>query len=311
MSSSFLRRSRTWVQVSILALFSVWTASARAKDTAQMQFSSPKEAAQALFEAAKSDDQEKLMSIFGPDAKDILSSGDEVADKNSRNWFVKAYTEKHALLPRGKGTELLAVGANDFPFPIPIVNTGGKWRFDTTAGKEEILFRRIGHNELGAIKVCRTYVQAQHEYASAGRDGAPSGIYAQKLRSTPGKHDGLYWETKQGEPTSPMGPLVAFATTQGYAAKSGDKPFRGYLYRVLEAQGPAASGGAEKYVVDGQLKKGFALIAYPAEYRSSGVMTFIVNQDGVVYQKDLGERTGEIAAEIKEYNPDKSWTAVR
>jgi hypothetical protein len=196
--------------------------------------------------------------------------------------------------------------------PIPIVNDGGKWRFDTAAGKEELMYRRIGHNELGAIAACRGFIDAQKDYAAVGHDGLPAGIYAQKLMSAPGKQDGLYWETKEDEPPSPAGPFLAEAGGQGYASGGLGKsaPYHGYLYRILKAQGANAKGGAKSYLVDGQLKDGVALVAYPAEYRVSGVMTFIISQNGVVRQKDLGDKTGEIAGAMTEYDPDKTWARV-
>jgi hypothetical protein len=200
------------------------------------------------------------------------------------------------------------VGTKNWELPIPIVLTDGKWRFDTAAGKQELIYRRIGDNELGAIAVCRGAIASQLDYAAVGHDGLPAGIYAEKLRSDPGKHNGLYWEVKEGEDLSPAGPFLAQAAEEGY--QKGD-PYHGYYYHGLKAQGPAAKGGAKSYVVDGVLKGGVGLVAYPAQYKSSGVMTFIINQDGVIYQKDLGENTTELAKAITEYNPDSTWTKVK
>jgi hypothetical protein len=197
--------------------------------------------------------------------------------------------------------------------PIPIVNDGGKWRFDTAAAKQELLYRRIGRNELGAIAACRGYIDAQKDYATIGHDGLPAGIYARKLMSSPGKQDGLYWETAEGEPPSPAGPLLAEAGGQGYEVEGlgrKSQPYHGYHYRILKAQGAAAEGGAKNYLSDGQLSGGIALVAYPAEYKVSGVMTFLINQNGVVYEKNLGEQTAEIAGAMTEYNPDSTWHKV-
>jgi len=279
----------------------------------QKTFATPAEAAQALYQASADANQEEIVSVLGDEGKDLVYSGDAVQDKRGMAGFVKAYKTKHSLVKQDDKTEILQVGANDWPLPIPIVNDGGKWRFDTAAGKEELLYRRIGHNELGAIAACRGFIDAQKDYAAAGHDGLPTGMYAQRLISTPGKQDGLYWETKEDEPASPAGPFLADAGGQGYSAEGlGGKaePYHGYLYRILKAQGAAARGGAKSYLADGKLTGGVALVAYPAEYRVSGVMTFIINQNGVVYQKDLGDKSAEIAGAITEYNPDKTWKKV-
>src|SRR5215475_4331579 len=279
----------------------------------QKTFASAAEAAQALYKASADANQDEIVAVLGDEGKELVYSGDPVQDKRGMEGFVKAYKTKHNLVTQDDKTQILQVGANDWPLPIPIVNDGGKWRFDTAAGKEELLYRRIGHNELGAIAACRGFVDAQKDYAADAHDGAPAGLYAQKLMSTAGKQDGLYWETNEDEPASPAGPFLAEAGGQGYTAEGlGGKaePYHGYLYRILKAQGAAARGGAKSYLVDGQLKEGVALIAYPAEYRVSGVMTFIVNQRGIVYQKDLGENTAETAGTMTEYNPDKTWAKV-
>jgi Protein of unknown function (DUF2950) len=274
----------------------------------QKTFATPGEAVKALMAAVESNNQDELLAVFGPDAKDLVSSGDDVQDRNSRAAFVKSYKAKHAIIAEDPNTRVLQVGAKDWELPIPIVLVDGRWRFDTAAGKQEIIYRRIGDNELGAIAVCRGTIAAQRDYAAEGHDGLPAGIYAGKLRSDPGKHNGLYWEATDGEPASPAGPFLAQAAEEGY--QKGD-PYHGYYYRGLKAQGAAAPGGAKIYLVDGVLKGGVALIAYPAQYKVSGVMTFIINQDGVVYQKDLGESTTEAAKAITEYNPDSSWTKVK
>jgi hypothetical protein len=279
----------------------------------QQTFATPTEAVQALLKAAEDGNQEEMLAVFGEDGKDLVYSGDAVQDKKGMEGFVKAYKTKHALIKQDADTQILQVGASDWPMPIPIVNDGGKWRFDTAAGKEELVYRRVGHNELGAIATCRGYISGQKDYAATGHDGLPAGLYARKLMSDPGKQNGLYWETAEGEDPSPAGPLLADAGGEGYEGKglgSKAQPYHGYLYRVLTAQGAAARGGAKSYLVDDKLSGGVGLVAYPAQYRVSGVMTFIINQNGVVFQKDLGEKTDEIAGAMTEYNPDKTWTKV-
>ncbi len=276
----------------------------------QQTFATPAEAVRALVKAAEDGNQEEMVSVLGDEGKDLVYSGDPVQDKSGMEGFVKAYKTKHAIVRQDEKTRILQVGANNWAMPIPIVNDDGKWRFDTAAGKEELLYRRIGHNELGAIAACRGYIDAQKDYAAVGHDGLPAGIYARRFMSSPGKQDGLYWETAEDEPASPAGPLLASASAEGYGSGEKGQPYHGYLYRVLKAQGPAAKGGAKSYLKDGQLTGGVALIAFPAQYKVSGVMTFIINQNGVVYQKDLGENTAEQAAAITEYNPDKTWKKV-
>jgi hypothetical protein len=303
-------RSKTWVSV-LCGLFVGLMGPARAAD--QKMFATPAEAAQALYQASADGSQDEIVAVLGDEGKELVYSGDAVQDKRGMEGFVKAYKTKHALVEQDAKTQVLQVGANDWPLPIPIVNDGGKWRFDTAAGKEELLYRRIGHNELGAIAVCRGFIDSQKDYAAAGHDGLPAGTYAQRLMSTPGKQDGLYWDPKEDEPASPAGPFLAKAGGQGYAGEGlGGKgePYHGYLYRILKAQGAAARGGATSYEVDSQLTGGVALVAYPAEYRVSGVMTFIINLNGVVYQKDLSDNTAEIAGAMTEYNPDNTWKKV-
>ena len=279
----------------------------------QKTFATAAEAAHALYKASADGNQDEIVAVLGDEGKQLVFSGDAVQDKRGMEGFVKAYKTKHSLVKQDDKTQILQVGANDWPLPIPIVNDGGKWRFDTAAGKEELMYRRIGHNELGAIAACRGFIDAQKDYTAVGHDGLPAGIYAQKLLSAPGKQDGLYWETKEDEPASPAGPLLAKAGGLGYVPEGlGGKaePYHGYLYRILQAQGAAARGGAKSYLVDGKLTGGVALVAYPAEYRVSGVMTFIINQRGIVFQKDLGEKSAEIAGAMTEYNPDSTWKKV-
>ena len=302
--------ARTFLSIFFLAT-ALFPGLALAAD--QKTFATPAEAVQALVKSSEDFNQDEMVAVLGEDAKELVFSGDAVQDSANAKAFVKAYKTKHAIVTRDQNTRILEVGANAWPMPIPLVNDGGKWRFDTTAGKEELLIRRIGYNELGAIAACRGYIDAQKDYAADGHDGLPAGIYARKLRSDPGKQNGLYWETAENEPTSPAGPLLADASGQGYdssAVGTKAQPYHGYLYRVLTAQGPAAKGGAKSYLSDDRLTGGVALVAYPVEYRVSGVMTFIINQNGVVYQKDLGEKTSEAAAAITEYNPDSTWKRV-
>jgi Protein of unknown function (DUF2950) len=275
----------------------------------QKTFSSPLEAVKALVEAARTGDPTQLVPIVGPEAETLISSGDLGAAKQVLADFVKAYGEKHSLSAEAQGFEYLQVGKGDWPFPFPIVRDGRAWYFDIDLGNEEILDRRVGRNELGAIAVCEGYVQSQMEYASKGQDGNSNGTYAQQFRSDPGKQNGLYWAIEKGQPESPIGPLVASAATEISSQQPAGTPtpYYGYFYKILTAQGPDASGGTKSCTVDGKLTQGFALIAYPTKYGSSGIMTFFVNQDGVVYQQDLGEKTGELAPQVTAYNPDSSW----
>ncbi|HEY5973894.1 MAG TPA: DUF2950 domain-containing protein [Geobacteraceae bacterium] len=284
---------------------------ASAKNT-QKTFSSPDEAVKSLVKAVKSSDTKELVSILGPGSRAIISSGDPVADKAGRERFVKLYEEKMVIEGAETGRAVFSIGNEDYPYPIPVVKKGKVWRFDVKAGKEELLNRRIGRNELEVIEVLRAYVDAQREYASKDRDSDAVLEFAQKFRSTPGKKDGLYWETKDGVETSPLGSLIAKADSEGYGkSKGGDKaPYHGYLFKILKAQGANVEGGAFDYVVNGRMILGFALVAYPAQYGNSGIMTFVVNQNGIVYQKDLGKNTGKTAAAMKRYNPDKSWKKV-
>lgn len=299
--------------LAVLVILSVCLpAAALAAKGKQKTFASPEEAVQALIAAARSNSDQELADIFGPGSQKIVSSGDPVADRSARERFVTLYEEKNRLEQKGKGTMVLALGNEDYPFPIPLVQKGERWRFDTKAGKEEIINRRIGRNELSVIETVRAYADAQREYAAKDRDGDDALEFAEKFNSTPGKHDGLYWEAKEGEEQSPLGPLMAQADRQGYALGKSKKPapFHGYYFRILKAQGPHAEGGAFDYVVKGKMILGFALVAYPAQYGSSGIMSFIVNQNGVVYQKDLGKNTAKIAVKMKRFDPDKSWKKV-
>lgn len=276
----------------------------------QRTFASPGEAALELYNAVKANDTQTLARILGPDAGTILHTGDDVADRALTANFITRYDQMHRVVIEADGTATLYIGAQNWPTPIPIVkNNAGAWYFDTESGKKEILYRRVGTNENDAIDVLHTLVDAQQEYASEPRDGAAVKHYAVKFLSDDGKQNGLYWKTAETEPPSPIGPLIVSAASEGYTATQGHRtPFHGYYYRILTKQGPAAKGGARDYVSNGQLTRGFAFVAYPAEYRNSGVMTFIVNQDGVVFEKDLGPDTEKLGAEMSEYNPDNTWT---
>jgi hypothetical protein len=276
----------------------------------QRRFPSLDDAERALIAALKSGDNATLLAIFGDGSQGLVSSGDPVADRRARERFVSSYEEKHSL-EAGGGKVVLVVGRDNFPFPIPLVPDGPSWRFDTAAGKEEIINRRIGRNELNTIQACLAYVDAQREYYTRDPDGDSLLQYAQRFASTPGKRDGLFWPTKPGEAPSPLGPLVARARGEGYSKRSsGPVPYWGYYYRILSSQGKDAPGGAYDYLAQNHMIGGFALVAYPAQYGVSGVMTFIVNHDGVVYQKDLGPNTAAIARAMKEFNPDSTWTKV-
>jgi hypothetical protein len=272
-------------------------------------FATPGDAVLAAYNAVKSNDQQALNAIFGSNAGPILHTGDEVADKKMGTDFVRRYDQMHRVVIEPDGSATLYVGAENWPMPIPLAkNSNGQWYFDTEAGIKEILYRRVGRNENDAIEVLHTLVGAQREYASSTHDGDKTKHYALKFVSADGKQDGLYWKTGDNDPPSPIGPLIVSAAGEGYSLKQGQStPFHGYNYRMLTKQGPAAKGGAKDYLVNGQLTRGFAFVAYPAEYRNSGVMTFMVDQDGVVYEKDLGQDTAKVAAEMTEYNPDKGW----
>lgn len=280
----------------------------------QKTFASADEAVKAAVAAAKSNDDKELLAIFGTSAKDLISSGDPVADKQRRADFLRAYDEKNRLERQGD-TIVVVIGKDDWPFPIPLVKKGENWVFDTDKGREEILNRRIGDNELYTIQVMLALVDAQREYAMKDHEGDGIHKYAQKFHSETGKKDGLYWEAKSGEERSPLGPIMAHAQKAGYTGKQQSSsqtavPYHGYFYKILTAQGKDASGGAYSYLVTGKMIGGFGFVAFPAQYGNSGVMTFIVNHEGKVFQKDLGKNTPSVAAAMKEYNPDKTWTEV-
>lgn len=297
--------------LTFLILFSpiFFVTSCSKPEKAQKTFASPADAETAFFEAVKSDDQGALLAIFGPEAKDILFSGDPVKDKQTLRGFAAAYNEMHRWREIKAGGEMLYVGADNFTFPIPLgKNPSGQWYFDTAAGRDEILARRIGRGELTAIAACSAAAEAQQEYYSQTHDGDQVKQYAQRFASDQGKQNGLYWATPDGQNPSPLGPLGDFAKALGYtSAGAGPQPFNGYHFRILTKQGDKAEGGAKDYVVNGKMTGGFAILAYPVTYRNTGIMTFIVGNDGVVYQKDLGETTTDTAAGLAEYNPGDGW----
>ena len=298
-----------WASLSKLAVVAVlltgcFPSRSMGQQHGQKTFSSAEEASDALVAATRGNDEKAMLEILGSDGKQIISSGDEAEDAQNRANFAQKYQEMHRLVKEPDGTTTLYIGAENWPTPIPLVNKGNIWYFDTEAGKQEILYRRVGLNELSAIRICQELVAAQKEYYSAQHNE-----YAQKIFSDEEQRNGLYWKAADGEPQSPIGPLVAWAVAVE-DAKSRDAapvPYRGYFYHILTAQGKNAPGSAKSYIVNGKMTEGFAFVAYPAEYRSSGVMTFIVGPDGVVYQKDLGPKTEVLVKSMKEYNPDSSW----
>jgi hypothetical protein len=285
-------------------LFACFAVDSAAQQKGPKMFSSPEEASKAFVAAVQSNDETAIREILGPDSRQIVSSGDPTEDAENRANFARKYQEMHRFVKEPDGSVTLYIGAENWPTPIPLAMKGNFWFFDTEAAKKEILFRQIGRNELSAIRVCQELVAAQKEYYATEHNE-----YANQIFSDAGAHNGLYWKVSDGEPQSPIGPLVASAVVEGYGkGKAGvQTPYRGYFFRVLTRQGKHAPDGAKSYIVNGKMTEGFAFAAYPAEYRSSGVMTFIVNQDGIVYQKDLGNKTEALGKAVQEYNPDSSW----
>ena len=293
----------------------IWPADAyKGAGSHAKDYKSPEEAVKALVAALSAHDGKMLLAIFGNTSgnKQLVSSGDEVADKTNRERFVQAYQDKNQIVRVGGNKAVLEIGKDGWPFPIPIVRAGNVWHFSAKDGRREILNRRIGTNEIDTIQVCLAYVDAQSEYASKDRNGDGVLEYAQKFMSDPGKKNGLYWETKEGEQESPLGPLIGEAKKFGYKKKLGNAPtpYYGYLYKILKTQGRNAPRGAYGYVINGRMVGGFAMVAYPAVYGSSGIKTFIVSQDGVVYEKDLGKNTASRAQEMEKFDPDRSWSKV-
>ena len=270
-------------------------------------FASPELAVDALVAAVRGGDPAAIEHVLGPGSRKLVDSGDSVADKTDRKTFIESFDAKHAIEPHDTDATLL-VGTDAWPFPIPLRKAPDGWHFDARAGAQQILDRRIGRNELAAIATCRAIVDAERDYASEQRGDGQFVEYAQKFMSSPGKQDGLYWKVAAGAPASPLGPLVAEARAQGYHGRH--TPYHGYFFKILKSQGPNARGGARDYVVRGHMIGGFAIVAYPAKWRDSGVMTFIVDQDGVVYQRNLGHSTARLAAQMTRYDPDSHWTLV-
>jgi hypothetical protein len=304
---------RHFIALWFMALLAIAAVPSMATAASRKTFATPEAAVDALIAANRGNHIGKLLAILGPDGIELIRSGDPVADRRGRRLFVAAYDEAHKLDREGDTKAILIVGENEWPLPIPLIRERARWRFDTKAGASEILSRRIGRNELSVIEVCRAYVAAQREYFAEklGPNGSPE--YAQHLMSKVGLRDGLYWPVKPGEVESPLGPLIARARAAGYRPGTPHpkpRPYYGYYFHILTQQGQNAPGGAKNYLVNGQMTGGFALIAYPATPGDSGVMTFIVNQNGIVYQKNLGPKTRRIAPAIVQYDPDPSWKAI-
>jgi hypothetical protein len=275
-----------------------------AQESGQKTFASPSEAAKALYDAAKANDAGGLEAVLGASSQPVLGSGDAVQDNNARETFVARFEQMNRIVRESDGSRVVYIGADNWPYPISLKQASGKWYFDTISGKQEILFRRIGKNEFAAMRVMNALADAQADYLNR------FGQYTSKWVSSEGKQDGLYWKAADGEPESPIGPLVAYAAAQGYTKSESPEPFHGYFFRILTAQGANAKGGATSYVVDGKMTSGFAFVAYPADYRSSGVMTFLIDQNGVIHQKDLGAETADLAKAMTAFNPDKTWADV-
>jgi hypothetical protein len=308
-----MRRPEQRILTAVLGLMLfVLPSCAKAPAPDRTNFATPDEAAKALMNALKTNNAEELKAIFGPNVEKDLSSGDPVSDRHDREAMAVAMGQSWRWAPAGTDRQELVIGDEQWGFPVPLAKVRGGWQFDTDAGADELISRRIGRNELRVIDLCRDYVAMQKAYASEPRDGKIAGLYAQKFLSTPRRQDGLYWRVGAEEKASPLGDLVAQAVVEGYDVNNGSsEPMWGYHFRILTAQGAAANGGARNYIVNGETSGGFGLIAYPADYGRGGIMTFMVNQDGVVYQKDLGEATLKVAAGLEAYDPDKTWADVK
>jgi hypothetical protein len=306
------RRTTIMSRLTLLAIVILFAGCSKSAKPSYQTFASPDDAGNGLLTAAKSGDPNTIIAVFGPDSKDIVVTGDPVQDKNTADKFITAYGVMHRWRKMPDQSQTLLIGADNFPFPIPLKkNAAGQWYFDVAAGREEILVRRIGRNELDIMDVCMALADAQAQYYSQRLGDGSTQQYAVKFISDTGKQNGLYWESQQDQPRSPLGPLAAFATTEGYSVKPDSHvPFHGYYFHMLSRQGSHARGGAKDYVVDGKMVGGFAFVAYPAEYRNSGVMTFTINQDGVLLQKDLGSATTQTASAMTEFDPDAGWRPV-
>ena len=309
------RRSAATVALMVLTCVTLMTlASCRRTASTSRTFATPEDAVRALIGAAKAGALEDVVAIFGPDGQELVDSSDPATARRNRDVFTVAAAEAWHLVDQGTGRKVLVVGNEGWPFPVPLTKVDSGWRFDTAAGKEEVLDRRIGRNELMVITICRTYVVAQQLYAEKGHDGQPAGLYARTFRSDAGRENGLFWPSGRGQKRSPLGDLVATAAAEGRPiGKDGSQPspFHGYYFKILTAQGPSAAGGAKDFVADGRMSGGFALVAWPAQYDSTGVMTFIVNREGIVSQKDLGAGSDAAARAMTLYDPDASWTPIQ
>jgi hypothetical protein len=303
---------RTLIAVAVASL-GLAAASCSRATPGPRTFATPEEAVRTLNAAVKAEKLDELLAIFGPEGKELVASSDAATARGNRKVFTVAVAEKWHLVDQGANAKVLVIGNEEWPFPVPLVRDASGWRFDTAAGKEEVIARRIGRNELAVMQLCRTYVAAQYHYAHVGHDGKRAGLYATAFRSDPGKQNGLYWPAGRRQPRSPLGDLVAQAAEEGRTlGKEGQPaPFHGYYFKILTSQGAAATGGAKNYVTGGELSGGFALVAWPAQYDATGVMTFIVNQDGVLYEKDLGPDTAAAAKALSVYDPDQSWAKVQ
>jgi hypothetical protein len=308
-----IRRISVTARYVLLALVIPLGACSKPAKPSSTMFASPEDAGKGLLDAAKSGDQNAILAIFGPGSKEIISSGNAAEDKATVDKFVAAYDVMHRWRKMPDDGQILIIGADNFAFPIPLKkNSSGEWFFDTAAGADEILSRRIGRNELAVIDICGALADAEAEYFSQRLADGKTKQYAVKFISDAGQKNGLYWDSPEGQPKSPLGPLVAFATTEGYSVKpDAHTPFHGYYFHMLTGQGSQAPGGAKDYVVDGKMVRGYAFVAYPAEYGNSGIMTFIISQDGILLQKDLGKTTAETAAAMTKFDPDPTWTVAR
>ena len=311
--SRAIRRIAITTRFVLLALIIPLASCGKSDSPSYKVFASPDDAGSGLLEAAKSGDQNAVLAVFGPDSKDIIFSGDAVQDKATVDAFVAAYGVMHRWRKMPDDSQVLMIGADNFAFPIPLTKNGsGQWYYDVAAGKKEILARRIGRNELAVIDICGALFDAEAEYYSQRLADGKTKQFALKFISDAGQKNGLYWDSPEGQPKSPLGPLVAFATNEGYNVKpDAHSPFHGYYFHILTSQGSQAPGGAKDYIVDGKMVKGFAFVAYPAEYGNSGIMTFIASQDGILLQKDLGKTTAETAAAMTKFDPDPSWTVAK
>jgi hypothetical protein len=297
-----------------LLVLGVPSAFPTAQTATQRTFTTPEDAVKALADTVRGGDLDALLALFGTDGRDLISSSDPATARMNRQVIAIAFREQWHLEDVSPTQKTLVIGNEDWPFPVPLVKAAAGWRFDTSAGREEVLARRIGRNELQAIATSRAYVTAQQRYAQQGHDGKPAGVYATRFQSDPGKENGLYWPTARGQKRSPLGDVVAEAAEEGRplsGARPQPTPFNGYYFKILTGQGAAASGGARSYIVKGEMSGGFALVAWPAQYDTTGVMTFIVNQDGTVWERDLGPQTDATARKITAYNPDASWRQVQ